>query len=83
MTKIIYWTYGLSGVEVKKMFPETMNNILEHDNITYVREIDSEEFRYRYAVLDEVAERRYFVDRIEEGYTPVYITGADNYVGFI
>lgn len=83
MTKTIYWTYGLSGVEVKKMFPKTMDTIIEHDNITYVRETDLGEFRYRYAVLDEVAERRYFIERIVEGYTPIYITGADNYVGSI
>ena len=81
--RIIYWTYGLSGVEVKKIFPKVPSHILEHDNITYVRETDLGEFKYRYAVIDKVAERRYFTERVAEGYTPVYIAGADNYVGFI
>ena len=82
MTKTIWWTYGLSGVEVKKMFPQVSSQITEHDNITYVREL-LDNFYFRYAVVNEEVERRYFIDRVEEGYTPVYITGADNYVGFI
>lgn len=41
MTKTIYWTYGLSGVEVKRMFPKVNSQIIGHDNITYVRETES------------------------------------------
>lgn len=82
MTKTIWWTYGLSGVEVRKIFPQVNPRILEHENITYVRE-ELDNFYFRYAVSSEEVERDYFIDRITEGYTPVYITGADNYVGFI
>jgi hypothetical protein len=56
MRQIMWWTYGLSGKECKKIFPELPSDIDSYSKITYVRRNEIGRYSYRFTDDDDTEE---------------------------
>lgn len=64
MRQIMWWTYGLTGKECKKIFPELPNDVEDYPKITYVRRSETGSYHFRYTDDTEENEREDFEDKL-------------------
>lgn len=57
MKQVMWWTYGLSGKECKKIFPELLNDVESYPKITYVRRNETGRYSFRFTDDTEENER--------------------------
>lgn len=64
MKQVMWWTYGLSGKECRKIFPELEERIEGYSEITYVRRNELGRYSFRYTDGSEENEREDFEDKL-------------------
>lgn len=65
MKQVMWWTYGLTGKECKKIFPELLNDVESFTEITYVRRSEVGRYAFRYTDDTEENEREDFEDKLK------------------
>lgn len=76
MKQVMWWTYGLSGKECKKIFPELRNDVESYPKITYVRRNETGRYSFRFTDDTKENERENFEDKLKVwGAEEQYIEG--------
>lgn len=60
----MWWTYGLTGEECRKIFPQLTSEVLNYNKITYVRKNERGVYSFRFTEDSEESEREYFKDKL-------------------